>query len=79
MSIPKVYLNKNGYVEKIELPDGTISKRNYGLLPDFMVLADYEKKEIEIYNNEEVKIKDCLLLSVNSYNMKYDVLREMGE
>jgi hypothetical protein len=75
MSTPKVYLNKADYIEAIVLPDGTESRRNFGVLPDLYFLADYEEKEIEIYDHHGNKIKDCKLLSVTKYKIKYDVIK----
>jgi hypothetical protein len=71
---PKVFLNKANFIECIELPDGRISKRNYGVLPELSLLDEVIDQEFEIYDASGEKIKHCLLLEVERYKIRYDVI-----
>jgi hypothetical protein len=70
----KIYLNKHNNVEKIELPTGEVDKRNYGNLPNMLILEPYEGQEFTMYNHKNEAQFEALLLEVVSKNtISYDI------
>ena len=70
----KVYLNKHGNIDKIELPTGEIEKRNYGNLPNMLILEPHEGKEFTMYNHKNEAQYEALLLEVVSpHKILYDI------
>lgn len=75
----KIYLNKYDHIEKIETSDGAVTKRHYGDLPNFLILANHEGEEMEMYDHKGKKLIDGIILLVEVDRIKYDVVNDYRE